>query len=122
MANENNKSANESENLEDSNLVELGLDEGSYETQEEILAKIVKEEWKQLYSFIQNTQNDILQSQCNILWQLFAQSILEIKKAKENLEKIQAQCISKSQKKGKIGRKLNTTPLGIKKMKYWGKS
>ena len=122
MANEYNKSANESENLEDSNLVELGLDEGSYETREEILAKIVKEEWKQLHSFIPNMQNDILQSQCDILRQLFVQSILEIKKAKQNLEKIQAEHVYKSQKKGKIGHKLNTTPLGIKKMQYWGKS
>ena len=102
MANENNKSVNESENLEDSNLVELGLDEGSYETQEEILAKIVKEEWKQLHSFIQNMQNDILQSQCDILWQLFVQLIPEKSKGKFR-EEYRQNVFPKARKKGKLG-------------------
>ena len=74
MASKNNKSANESdveENVEDSNLVELGLDEGSYETQAEILAHIVEEEWKQLQSSLENMHYNVLKSQCDILQQVF---------------------------------------------------
>ena len=39
MANENNKSLNESENPEDSNLVELGLDEGCLKLKKKYIGK-----------------------------------------------------------------------------------
>ena len=85
------------------------------------MAQIVEEEQKQLQSFLENMCNNILKSQCDILWQLFLQRIPAIKQAKENLDKIQTEQTSKSKKKRKIGCISNITPLNINKMQYWGK-
>ena len=96
MSNQKDKAKNEGESESGEGLVDLGLDD---EADEQKIFEIAKEEEKHVQEFLEGTNKNILERECNTLSLLFSDSINVMDQAKKELMDIQSKKVTKSQQK-----------------------